>query len=376
MIVGDENSESVLHQLVIDRVRHFRTFKTPSLMECIDEITLCNKGKAISSVVYTLDSFSPFLHIFDSTGNQLEFHGYSNDDNKIRIDFPANNAMSEDEYRTIRIEYIKEVEPAAFKNILIEIPLHETASVYVFLQECENYDFSTILYGVLDETYLFSWNKIPGDDNGKLIDFLMRKFSIEWINEEQIKKSDDGKIIRATNEIKDLSLTLDDEKHNVSLKIDDGRTDEFIVKTEDGVLNIYAVNYDLDKSSEMTVYKNDSFWHITSKAVQNNSGTLHIILNHKIAKTLSLWIIMGLIFGSISAYFIWRSYHFNPLNAVGITTYAGFIISYLFIIKGWLFSKNMDKKLIQYDFLYRSLISILFIEITGILVHYNLIFSR
>ncbi len=281
------DSELAAQQITIDRVRHFRRFKTPSLMECIDEITFYNTGREISSVEYILDSFSPSLHIFDSNGNQLEFHGDHDDENEIgfeiRIDFPVDKAMSQDEFRTIRIEYIKEVKPEALKKILMTVPLHETASVYVFLEECDNYDFSTIHYGVVDE------------------------------------------------------------------------------------------NYDLVENANMTVYRGESFWHIASKAAKNNSGLLYIIFKHKITKTLHLWILMGLIFGFISAFFIWRSYHFNPSNAVGIITYTGFIISYLFIIKGWLFSKNMDKKLIQYDFSYRFLIFILFAEILGILVHYNII---
>lgn len=280
------DSELAEQQITIDRVRYFRRFKTPSLMECIDEITFYNTGGEISSVEYILDSFSPSLHIFDSNDNQLEFHGDHDDENEIgfeiRIDFPVDKAMSKDEFRTIRIKYIKEVKPEALKKILMTVPLHETASVYVFLEECDNYDFSTIHYGVVDE------------------------------------------------------------------------------------------NYDLVENANMTVYRGESFWHISSKAAKNNSGLLYIIFKHKIAKTLSLWIIMGLTFGLISAFFIWRSYHFNPSNALGITTYAGFTISYLFIIKGWLFSKNMDKRLIQYDFLYILLIFVLFCEITGIIVHYNI----
>lgn len=42
-----------------------------------------------------------------------------------------------------------------------------------------------------------------------------------------------------TNDTNFLSLTLNNEKTNVNLEIDDGRTDKFIVKTENGELNIY-----------------------------------------------------------------------------------------------------------------------------------------
>jgi len=88
--------------------------------------------------------------------------------------------------------------------------------------------------------YLFSWKKIPGKDNGKLIEFLMQKFNIEWVKGAKIEKTDDGKIIRVTNESDFLSLTLNDEKTNVNLKINDYKTDKFIVRKKYGKLNIYA----------------------------------------------------------------------------------------------------------------------------------------
>jgi len=92
---------------------------------------------------------------------------------------------------------------------------------------------------MIDELYLFSWGKVPGNDNGRLIEFLMQYFNIEWINAAKIEKNADGKTIMVTNDTNYLSLTLNNEKTNVNLEIDDGRTDIFIVKTENGELNIY-----------------------------------------------------------------------------------------------------------------------------------------
>ena len=88
--------------------------------------------------------------------------------------------------------------------------------------------------------YLFSWGKVPGNDNGRLIEFLMQYFNVEWMNAAKIEKKADGKTIMVTNDTNYLSLTLNDEKTNVNLEIDDGRTDIFIVKTENGELNIYV----------------------------------------------------------------------------------------------------------------------------------------
>ena len=87
--------------------------------------------------------------------------------------------------------------------------------------------------------YLFSWENVPGNDSERLIEFLMHNFNIEWAKAAKINKNDDGKTISITNNTNSLSLTLNNEKNNVNLEIDDGRTDKFIVKTENGELNIY-----------------------------------------------------------------------------------------------------------------------------------------
>jgi len=67
----------------------------------------------------------------------------------------------------------------------------------------------------------------------------VQNFSIEWIKAAKINKNDNGKTISITNDTNFLSLTLNNKKTNVNLEIDDGRTDKFIVKTENGELNIY-----------------------------------------------------------------------------------------------------------------------------------------
>jgi CRISPR-associated protein Csm3 len=90
--------------------------------------------------------------------------------------------------------------------------------------------------------YLFSWEEVPGNDSGRLIEFLMQNFNIGWIEAAKISKNDGGKTIRITNDTNFLSLALNNEKNNVNIEIDDGRTDKFIVKMEDGELNIYRHN--------------------------------------------------------------------------------------------------------------------------------------
>jgi len=58
-------------------------------------------------------------------------------------------------------------------------------------------------------SYLFSWDEIPGNDSGKLRDFLEQKYNIDWVKMAKIEKIDDGKTIRVSIEKNYLSLSLD-----------------------------------------------------------------------------------------------------------------------------------------------------------------------
>lgn len=91
--------------------------------------------------------------------------------------------------------------------------------------------------------YLFSWDEVPGNDNKRLLEFLKQNFNIDWLEIAKVEKFEDGRTIKISAENDSLSLRLNNEKTEVNLKIDDGRTDKFLVKTENGILKI--------KNSEM-----------------------------------------------------------------------------------------------------------------------------
>lgn len=86
--------------------------------------------------------------------------------------------------------------------------------------------------------YIFNWDNVPGKDDGKLIEFLEQKYGVNWARTGKIEKigSDDIKI---TTEKNFLLLTLNNQKTNVILKVNDIKTDVFDVKIEDGNTNIY-----------------------------------------------------------------------------------------------------------------------------------------
>ncbi len=106
--------------------------------------------------------------------------------------------------------------------------------------------FQSPINSRLNVLYLFSWNKIPGSDNEKLLDFLKKSFGVDWVRRAHFKKIDPHTIFANTAYTKNyIFLTLNNKKTKVNLEIGDGRTDEFIVKTENDKLNIYNVpNFD------------------------------------------------------------------------------------------------------------------------------------
>ena len=88
-------------------------------------------------------------------------------------------------------------------------------------------------------SYLFSWDEIPGNDNERLVEILKQSFLIDWLEQAEIEKIDNGKTIKVSTEKNSLYLRLNNKKTKVDLKIDDEIIDEFTVKTENGTLKIY-----------------------------------------------------------------------------------------------------------------------------------------
>lgn len=91
--------------------------------------------------------------------------------------------------------------------------------------------------------YLFSWEKVPGDESGRLLEFLKQESYISRSETAKIEKIDNDTKIRVTTEKNILTFEFYDERTKLYLKIDDFRGAEyisgFIAKSENGKLNIY-----------------------------------------------------------------------------------------------------------------------------------------
>lgn len=274
MHTGKNSSELETGQIIIDRVRYFHQFETPSSIKSIEEITFNNKGAGVSSIEYYLGAFRPFLHIFDSNGEQLEFCGCADVENepsyKIKIEFPKERHLDYGKCRTIRLEYVQKVKEMDVRIARIIAYWPGTANIYTFIKQCENYEF--------------------------IVHY--------WVEDKE------------NNEL------------------------ENVLKVEKG----------------------SSFIHLYSKAIKNDCNII-INLEHKIPSSLSKWYNIGATFGIISFVSIPILYNYNPEGIKEIVGFAVLVITILIIIKGWLFSKNMDRQLKNYDLFYQALIVMIFAAI-------------
>jgi transposase len=95
--------------------------------------------------------------------------------------------------------------------------------------------------------YLFSWKEIPGNDSEILTDFLKSNYDVDWVKTAKITKTNYDKTIMINDGDKFISLNLNNENTELDIKIDNGKTDKFIVKTENDKLNIYKTIIEVKK---------------------------------------------------------------------------------------------------------------------------------
>jgi hypothetical protein len=96
------------------------------------------------------------------------------------------------------------------------------------------------------DMYLFSWDDVPGNDNEKLVKFLVDYHNTGWAKsaETGICKSDDGKTICIYKDENLAEMMINEKRGKLTLKISDCRTHELKVKNlkvkkENGKLNVY-----------------------------------------------------------------------------------------------------------------------------------------
>ena len=89
------------------------------------------------------------------------------------------------------------------------------------------------------ENPLFNWGAIPGDDNEKLVTYLMEDHGVDWAKDAEISKTKDGTIYLHKDE-RSAEITIDHETKKASLTISGSGTRDLNVKEEGGKQNIYV----------------------------------------------------------------------------------------------------------------------------------------
>jgi hypothetical protein len=88
-------------------------------------------------------------------------------------------------------------------------------------------------------TYVFRWDQIPGKEEGRLKEFLIKEFGIDWVNNARIEKIYNGMAIKVSTENNFLSIRLNDKKTEALLEIDNCRTNILMAKMENDYLSTY-----------------------------------------------------------------------------------------------------------------------------------------
>jgi phage tail-like protein len=93
----------------------------------------------------------------------------------------------------------------------------------------------------VDVMYMFSWDKVPGNDSDRLLNYLRDDFGIGWAEGAEIYKSEDNKTIHIRKGKKSAEILMDRKKKKATLTIRGGKTHELKVKKENKKFTIYNV---------------------------------------------------------------------------------------------------------------------------------------
>lgn len=135
-------------------------------------------------------------------------------------------------------------------------------------------DLTKIFSEDILKKYLFSWDSVPGDDNDKLIRFLMDDFDIDWAENAEICKSHDRMTISISEDENSAEIIMNEKKEKAILKISDCITFDLKVKTENDKLNIYLEKIgkytkSIDFTYVLVIWMTSSLFHDYGKVIED-----------------------------------------------------------------------------------------------------------
>ncbi|WP_424357109.1 hypothetical protein [Methanocella sp. MCL-LM] len=187
----------VTQDVIVSRWRYFYKFIDVTTIKISEEITVYNPANRDQETIRIpfeefinpfnedknkWDRFKPYLHVYDTCGESLEFWTLDDNIDFLYIDLPKDSKLSRDKFTTVRLEYIIEVDhtktkqtivhdeeleykdylkPLIFpedvkvKEIELAFKLRSGAKTYVFIEHCDKYK--------KDLFYLVTDSKFKGD---------------------------------------------------------------------------------------------------------------------------------------------------------------------------------------------------------------------
>ena len=88
--------------------------------------------------------------------------------------------------------------------------------------------------------YLFSWDRVPGNESFKLLKFLKDDLEVNWTDDSKIIKTDDGRTIQVSGAEDSAYIKLDESKERAFLRMSDGRIYNLQVKKDSDKLYIHS----------------------------------------------------------------------------------------------------------------------------------------
>jgi hypothetical protein len=102
---------------------------------------------------------------------------------------------------------------------------------------CEATEIALDSINNIDGRYIseevFIWKDVPGIYKARLLNFLKRRFNLNWVDNAKIIKFADGKTIKIEYRNNSLLIVLNDEKTSAELRINRKKVYEFVVNRLD-----------------------------------------------------------------------------------------------------------------------------------------------
>ena len=93
-----------------------------------------------------------------------------------------------------------------------------------------------------NDSKLFCWDNVPGNDNDSLLRFLRDDLDIDWAENAEIRKSEDGNTIHISKNKNSAEIKIDEKNEKATLKVSDGKKHNLTVNDVNGKRNMYDSN--------------------------------------------------------------------------------------------------------------------------------------